>query len=258
MTSHQNHLAQSNGNKLIKLLIFLFFILSLAYAQEFPKPVGFVNDFANIISSKIQHKLDLILREIKKKTGIEIAVVTINSTKPLDINMYAVLLFEKWGIGEKEKDNGVLILVSKKDRKIRIEVGYGLEGILPDGLCGEIIRKNIIPFFKEKRFGEGLLSGVLRIRDIISKEYNVKFSKYPKEKPYTKSQRGGSIIGFLIPLILLTFFFGGRFGLFPILFFPSGGSFWGSRGFGGGSSFGGGVGGFGGGTSGGGGATGSW
>lgn len=233
------------------------------YAQEFPKPAGYVNDFAGVIGGTYQQRIEQLASEIERKTSAEISVVTVETVAPSDVEQYAVDLFEKWGIGKKGEDNGVLILLAMKEQQVRMEVGYGLEGCLPDGICGEIIREKMLPFFQQGKFGEGLLSASATIANIIAKEYGIEFSPSNVEvvRQYYAPVRArpsflGVIVKFLFFLFLVSIF-GWRILLFPLLF--GGFGYWGGgRGGFGGGSFGGGFGGFGGGLSGGGGATGSW
>jgi uncharacterized protein len=255
---------------LIWILIFipLFYYLSLpsmgssALAQTrptFPKPLGYVTDLAALLTPQSARHLERLITFINQKTTAEVAVVTLNSIEPYPIEDYAVRLFEDWGIGRKGKDNGVLLLVAAKERRVRIEVGYGLEGAITDGTAGEIIRRIITPAFKEGRYDQGLLAGTEAILRLVAKEYNVELPQGLSFKTQTRikpkgSSGLGSVLLFFISLFFLFILF--KTGLWPLLFFgfPFGGGGW-SRG---GGSFGGGFGGFGGGLSGGGGASGSW
>jgi len=163
---------------------------------------------------------------------------------------YAWKLFEKWGIGAKDKDTGVLLLVAPNERKIRIETGYGFEGAIPDGLAGEIIRKDILPYFKKGDMNKGVLRGAVVILSVMAKEMKVSLTgnyRIPE-----RAAAGPSIARVLFNLLFIFLIFGGRFFFFFLLFM-------GGRGYysGGGGGFGG-FGGFGGGLSGGGGASGSW
>ena len=113
--------------------IFLITLLMVAcdkssYAQ-YPKPVGFVNDFAGVMQNSNREQLENMLRQFRDKTGIEIVVVTVRDMGGLDENTYAVELFKEWGIGSKERNDGLLILVAEQERRLRIEVGYGLEHV---------------------------------------------------------------------------------------------------------------------------------
>lgn len=150
-------------------LIFIFLLFSIiGHAQNIPKPSSWVNDFANVIEQTYKEKLDSLIKELEQKTTTEIAVVTVASIAPYDEKEYARLLFDNWQPGKKGKDNGVLVLLAVKERRWRIETGYGVEGVLPDGLCGEIGRNYMVPYFKSAGYGEGLYQGVMQIAKVIS------------------------------------------------------------------------------------------
>ncbi|MFA5103794.1 MAG: TPM domain-containing protein [Candidatus Margulisiibacteriota bacterium] len=276
--------------------IFLYFaafilLTSAGFAADmkFPPPVGAVNDFAKVIGPVNISNIEKLASSLKAKNGSELAVVTVRTTAPLDAKTYAVELFKKWGIGEKGKDNGVLVLAAIEDRRIEIEVGYGLEGILTDGFCGKVIDEKILPSFKEKNYGQGLYDGTSVLADKVIKEYD----------PSVPVKKRNSNTGYLVLLVflifiaallisaklgekafrgalsalvgaLLGFVFAGVVGIFIGAIMGvvaskggfngrgfSGGGFYGG-GFGSGGSFGGGFGGFSGGGSGGGGAGRSW
>ena len=125
-------------NKTVLCALILILLSLNVVAQQFPQPKGYVNDFANVIPPSQEQQINRICLELKQKTGAQIADVTIQTLGDNYIEDYAVRLFEKWGIGEKGKDNGVLVLNAIRERKIRIEVGYGIEGIIPDGKAGRI------------------------------------------------------------------------------------------------------------------------
>ncbi|HHY38107.1 MAG TPA: TPM domain-containing protein, partial [Clostridia bacterium] len=105
-------------------------------APEFPQPTGFVNDYAGVLSPKDLADLNSLAEVIKGKTGAELAAAIVETTSPLEPKEYAVRLFEHWKIGEKGKDNGVLVLIALKERRVEVEVGYGLEGVLTDAVTG--------------------------------------------------------------------------------------------------------------------------
>ena len=233
--------------------------------EKLSRPQGYVSDFAGVISQQYKAKLERFISHVERKTTAEIAVVTIQSLDGEVIESYAVQLFEQWGFGKKGKDNGILLLVAPRERKMRIEVGYGLEGALPDGLAGEIRDRYLLPFFKQGNFEEGIWHGTVAIAAIIGKEYNVDVlsSEGLDEKVYHVRRRSpaASLLGNLLYLVLMILIFGGRFWFFPLLFgLPMRRGYWSGGGSyrGGGGGFGGGFGGFGGGFSGGGGASGSW
>ena len=144
--------------------------LALPAAAAMPEtPTGFVSDFAGVLGEPARSELNDLLDKTEKKTSAEIAVVTVPSLDGRDIDGYASDLFAKWHIGKEGKDNGVLLLVAPNERKVRIEVGYGLEPVLPDGLAGEIIREQIVPAFKRGDFEGGIRAGTERIAEIVSK-----------------------------------------------------------------------------------------
>jgi len=251
------------------LLFALLFTTAELHAQSIPDYRGFVNDFANVIDSDSEQQIEGAARKVKEATGAEIAVVTVESVEPFaDINEYSIKLAEKWKVGEEGKDNGIIFLMSMKERQVRIEVGYGLEGAIPDGRAGEILDETVLPHLKEGDFGTGFLAGTIEAAHEIADEYNVELGSL--EAPpapsggsgRSRGSEGRGIPGGLIFFILIFFFGGGRMFL-PLLFlsgitgrrhyrggFGSSG-FGGSGGFGGGGSFGG----FGGGGFGGGGAS---
>lgn len=237
---------------LLFIILFLNILLSLGFALS--KPSSYVTDEVNVISVDAKTYLEALISEVEKKTSAEIAVVVIRSLDGDTIENYAVNLFEQWGIGKKGKDNGVLLLIAMNDRRLRIEVGYGLEGAITDGRAGEIIRNVITPRFKNGGFSEGIVAGVISLTSDIAKYYNINLDELDPgntEKYVEKKSSKG--LADLIVVILFFLFFGFRIFFFPIFF---GGGFW--SGGGGSGGFGGGFGGFGGGMSGGGGSSGSW
>lgn len=244
--------------------ISLFFVLipCTLFAQEYPNYIGHVNDFANVISSEYNDKLTNLASELEQKTGAELAIATVKTISPQSIDMYGVGLFTKWGIGKKGKDNGVLIVMALEERKVFIAPGYGLEGILPDGVCGEIYRSILRPNFKEGEFGKGLFLASSEIANRIAKEQGVSITGSEQATGMGKDNNfPREIIGFFFFLFIVAFIIR-IFGIWGLLFLPRGrGGYWtggtsgGRGGFSGGS---GGFGGFGGGSCGGGGAGGGW
>jgi uncharacterized protein len=149
------------------------------------KPQGWVSDFAGILAEDTRAQISSLCDEVKKSTGAEIAVVTVSSLEGMSVEEYAVRLFKQWGIGEKEKDNGVLFLIAPNERKTRIEVGYGLEPVITDGRAGEIIRETVIPFFKTGDYNQGILQGSRRIAALITDKNFVPSVPIPKPEPRT-------------------------------------------------------------------------
>jgi uncharacterized protein len=157
------------NKKIVVLLSFLFilFFIPLVFSQEIPTLTPFVNDFANVIPQTYRSLIQSLSEGIESSTGAQIAVLTVNSTQPMSIEEYAVNTFEKNGIGQKGVDNGVLIVAAIQDRKWRIEVGYGLEGVINDAKAGNIGRTYMTTSFKEGKYGEGLYNTVKTIGDLI-------------------------------------------------------------------------------------------
>jgi uncharacterized protein len=138
-------------------------------AQTFPKAIDRVNDFANVIDPATEAEIDRQLHLLEQKTSSEIAVATVESLNGMSVEEYANKLFKQWGIGQAKQDNGVLVLVAPNEREMRIEVGYGLEGVLPDGLAGQVIRDDFTPRFRENDYSGGIRNGVNHLGDIVEK-----------------------------------------------------------------------------------------
>ncbi|MFA5068602.1 MAG: TPM domain-containing protein [Candidatus Omnitrophota bacterium] len=230
--------------------------------ESYPAPKGYVSDYAGILSQQAVRTADSIAKQVEELTRAQITVLIVNTTKPLEIEQYAAGLFEKWGIGQKGEDNGILLLFAMADRGIRIETGYGIEDIIPDAVASNVIHGVIIPQFRQGHYEKGVLAGLLAVSDLIAREYNVNLN-LDKDMSAIRQETAGRLtpLSALAYLLLFIFIFGMRSGLlFYFLLGPNGrrrGGYWyGSGGFGGG--FGSGFGGFGGGMSGGGGASGQW
>jgi uncharacterized protein len=154
---------------LVVLSMFIFSGLLLADVK-FPSPSGLVNDYAGVLSSSQKQEIEGITTALEKNTGAELAVVIVKTVAPLDSKLYAVKLFEKWGIGKKGVDNGVLLLLAMEERRVEIEVGYGLEGVLTDSICGKILDNFAVPNFKKGDVGEGMLQTAQALSKVIAKE----------------------------------------------------------------------------------------
>jgi uncharacterized protein len=237
-----------------------------------------VNDFAHVIDPASAGELDRRIRALQSASGDVVVVAAVTTYAPsADINEFAVKMFENGGkgIGQKGKDNGLLIVVAVEDRKVRIEVGYDLESIITDGFAGETIRTVITPEFRSGNYGRGLLAGATRIINRIAERRGVTLQNVPVERP--PARRSGGFPWFLIVIIIVMLIAGrsgrggrrrrgGYWGGGPWSGWNSGVGPFGGGGFGGGfGGFGGGggggggsFGGFGGGRSGGGGASGGW
>ena len=239
-----------------KFLIFIFvFVTVNIFALQVPKLKGRINDYANILSSREEAELEKMLLQTEKQTSAEFVLLTVRSLEGESIESFSMDVAEKWKIGKNNRDNGVIVLVSMKERKIRIEVGYGLESIITDLKSGYIIRNYLAPQFKKGNYFLGIKSSFDVITGIVSNEYDIspkELTEYQKKQK--KSKKESIPIGFII--FALFIIFGskrrGRGGLLPLLFLSSalGGSNRSSGGFGGFSG--------GGGSFGGGGASGGW
>jgi uncharacterized protein len=236
-----------------------------------PQPQGYVSDFAGILDAGTKARLTNVIRELKEKTGAEIAVVTVRTTKPETAFDYAMAIAEQWKPGTKGKDNGVVFLVATDDRELQILTGYGVEGPLPDGKVGEIRDRLVVPAFRAGDYARGIADATTTMASLIAADAGVKLTGVP---PPTRRRApsGGGGLGLLLLLILIIVVLsrmggggGGsgmrrrRGGFAGPIILGGGGGFGRGGGFGGGGFGGdGGFGGFGGGGFGGGGAGGKW
>jgi uncharacterized protein len=239
----------------------VFLAAQIIWSMNIPALKGRVNDYAGILNSTQKEQLETLLQDAESKTSSQVVLLTINSLEGESLEDFSIRVVENWKIGQKEFNNGVLVLLAMAEKKIRIEVGYGLESIITDMKSGYIIRELILPYFKKGDYYGGLNQGLTAVTGLISKDFEItpeQLAKYQKA-----SKQGG---GVHIPFSLIIFIIivivnlvksgsrGGRFG-------RGGGIFYGGGGFGGGGfTIGGGGGGFsgGGGSFGGGGSSGSW
>lgn len=265
-------------NKAVGLLIAMLLVLtgSPALAQEFPKLTGRVVDQANLLDPAQEAALTAKLEGLETRTNRQLVVATLNSLEGYEISDYGYRLGRQWalgqdGKGESEKDNGAILIVAPNERKMRIEVGYGLEPVLTDGLSSSIIRNDITPAFKAGDFPGGINAGVDRIVTQLELPPE-EAAKVAASAQRNDNQNEGFPIGAIIFLLFFIFFV-----VLPIIRSLNGGGkkhrrggyggpviIWGGNDWGGGSSsWGGGGGGFGGfsgggGSFGGGGASGGW
>ncbi|MEE9555298.1 MAG: TPM domain-containing protein [candidate division Zixibacteria bacterium] len=241
------------------LPVLLLIIMTSQVSANLPRPLGWVSDYAGIIDNNSANSLNKAIMSINASTGVEIAVVTRNSLGEFgSVEEMGLAYLEGWGVGRKEKDDGLIILVvfdkTTDYKRYRFEAGYGLEGDLPDGLLGQIAREELVPRFQQGDFGGGVLASVIRIGNILGADLNI-------ATPTSVKRKGRSIIPFVFFLILLLSASRrrrGSGGLFWLLLLGGLGGSGRGGGFGGGSFGGGGFGGFGGGGGGGGGASGGW
>lgn len=180
------------------IAVFLFVFSSQVFAYYFlEKPTGFVSDNAQMLTLQTRQNLESKISLFEASTTSEIAVVTINSLQGDTIENFAVKLFEDWKIGKSKQDNGVLFLISKDDRKMRIEVGYGLEGALPDAKASRILNQVVTPLFKEGKYDEGVSRAVDEIINSIKDEnYNI--------SAVSSSKKGMSFDFWMFVIIMLS------------------------------------------------------
>ena len=245
-----------------RLLLCLLGVLwtSSVFALDVPKLTGPVVDLAGVLSQSDQKKIAASLLQFQRQYGPQLQVLVVPKLEDETIESYSIKVVDEWKLGSEDKDDGVLLLVATQDRKVRIEVGQGLEGDLPDALAGRIIRAGIVPFFKQDQTGAGILVGL----SMIAESVGGKLENIPTPKMRKATRGGGSGLSFLLYL--------GFFLVGPMLFgrrrrggmatailggMLMGSAMGGGRGGMGGGGFGGGFGGGGGGFSGGG-ASGSW
>jgi uncharacterized protein len=261
------------------LLLLLLLCVPAAWAEQVKnlKPQGYVNDFAGVLSAQAKDKLTALCAEVDQKAKAQIAIVTVSSLEGEPIEQYSIDLATQWGVGPKQSARGVLILVAPNDRKYRVEVGYGLEPILPDGKVGGFGRE-AVPFLRQNDYSSAVLLITQRVASVIAEDQRVALDTLSGvAAPEPQADNSPFPLGGLVRI-----FFFAVFLLFPVLgfllrlFFGFGGSTrsrrgggmwmggpwygggsWGGGGYSGGGG-GGGFGGFGGGSFGGGGASGGW
>lgn len=176
-----------------------------ALALEVPQLQGRVNDYANLLSPATKGQLESVLKTLESTDSTQIVVLTIKSLQGDSLEDFSLRVVEKWQIGQKGHDNGALLLVAKDDRKIRIEVGYGLEGKLTDMTAGQIIRNVISPRFKQGNFDQGIIDGVGAIVATVRGQFSA------AEKQLKTSANGPDVGGLLTMLIFFFVFFGSMF-----------------------------------------------
>ena len=225
------------------------------------QPHGYVNDFAGVLPAAQHAALENYLADLERQTGIEIAVVAVPSLDGGEVDDFTNRLFQKWRVGKKGKDNGVMILAAIQDRKARIEVGYGLESVLPDAMAGRILREQMFPLFKQGRYADGLTAAVQEVARTVTDHTGGRLTGvYPTENnnsvrqgEYIPAVKVVMIAAFLIIFLVIGYLkqtpTGRRGGYSSRGYYSYGGGF---------SGGGGGFSDFGGGSSGGGGASGGW
>jgi uncharacterized protein len=247
------------------VVLLILLVASPALALQVPeRPAGYVVDLAGIVQDGVEMKLNGYLKELEQKTTAQVVVLTLASLEGGSLEDVSLMVAERWALGQRGKDNGLLILVALKERRYRFEVGYGLEGVLPDSLVGSIGREFIVPNFRKGDYQTGIAAAALASAGEIARQSGVEITGMPKVRygPGRYPKRGKpTVLGFILSIL---FFIGvvymfikhPRLMLLMLLMSGMGGrrGHWGGGGGFGGAGFGGG----GGGGFGGGGASGGW
>lgn len=249
------------------LLIAPLLLIATARAEKVTdlKATGYVNDFANVLSPETHSRLEALCTQIDQQAKAQIAVVTIHTTGDDTIDDFATRLEQQWKVGQKGTDRGLLFLIATDDHHYRFEVGYGLEGILPDGKVGGIGRQ-MVPYLRQGNYDAAITLGTQQVAQVIADDAKITLQDAPAAPGPAPTPRPVSIVRDILLALFAIFVF--------ISLLRSGTSGWagfllgtilgnvlgggGRGGFGGEGGGGGGFGGFGGGSSGGGGASGSW
>ena len=233
------------------ILLSLCFLISssIAVALDVPPLRGRVNDYANVLQSNQVQALEAQLAQLERDTGHQVAILTIPTLDGEDLEGFSIRVAESWKIGKKGFDNGAILVVAVKDRRLRLEVGYGLEGVMPDAIAKRVTADYIVPYFRQQDYGGGIVSGIAAVDKILRKE------PLP-ETARKKIQSRGDNISFPLMIAITLAVFGlmafaananrQRSGMWatrgrhrgPTIFGGPGG--WGGGGFSGGGGFGGG------------------
>ncbi len=202
-----------------KTIIISLIIINIAYAVSYPVLKGYVTDDANIISPEYESQISRLISEIEKETTAEIAIVTVPSLEGIAKETYATELFERAGIGKKDKDNGLLILIALQEREYRVEVGYGLEGLIPDSSKVTLGTRILEPNFKEGNFGKGIYEALLAIQKILQGQNEVlsQYSQRNYQQQVSSLKLWIFIIFFILIIIMSIFGRRRRYGFYPIL-----------------------------------------
>lgn len=245
------------------LLLFCFLLDVAVFAEIEPAPKTYVTDRAGIIDSATVQSLTGLLQELEQKAGARIVVLTVKTTDGQDIAQFAFERADQWKFGANRDSASVLLVVAAKDRKYRIEVGYDSEGVLPDGLVGQVGRDYFVPHFRAGKYGQGIHEAIAVLAQTVAQEKGVTLSSMPKLTMPSRRQSYLPCGSAVFPLLMLIMLVSGRRRSRGMLFWGllGGSMMGGGRSSGGGGFGGGGFGGFGGGGGGGfggGGAGGSW
>lgn len=193
-----------NLRRLLPLLALALVLAALpAQAKDWPRPQGFVGDYAQVIEPAYQQKINAASQQLWQKAQAAVVVATLPSLDNESIEDEAARLYRAWGIGKKGVDKGALILVAVKERRVRIEVGYGLEGALTDARAGQIRDKVLVPHLREERYGQGLFEGVSAIAQVAAEDAKVELTNLAPVKAPGRQDSGYGSWGGWGAIILL-------------------------------------------------------
>lgn len=251
--------------RLAVLVLFVWVGAATAAAPTFPPLTGRVVDDADILSPETEAKLTTELADLEAQTGRQLVVATLPDLQGYEIEDYGYQLLRTWGIGSKERNDGAILIVAPSERKVRIEVGYGLEPVLTDALSSLIINQRIIPAFKAGQLEQGVVDGTAAIAQQLSLPEDQAAAAVAEAQKQPAEGKGGISFGTIVVILVIFWLLKGVFGgrrrgslwWLPLIL-SSGGGGGGRGGWSGGGGFGGGGFSGGGGSGGGGGASGSW
>ena len=201
-------------NRVLIITLILSVLLSVSsMAIDLPEPTDefFVNDFADVIDDEVENELQSIGASLYKQTSAQVVVVTVDSLDGFDVDEYALELGREWGVGSEDSDNGVVLLMSVSDRQVTIQVGYGLEGCLPDGKTGRILDTYAIPYLRNDDFSTGLEDAYKAIVNVVCVEYGVELDNLNidnyNDEYYTFEMSSDEVIGMAILIFIVVSIF---------------------------------------------------
>jgi uncharacterized protein len=196
---------RTGWRRILGLLLCMAVLLPCAAAAlEVPALRGRVNDYGGMLSPETESRIETLLKELEEKDSTQVAVLTVPSLDGDSLEDFSIRVAERWKIGRKGFDNGAILVIARDDRKVRIEVGYGLEGRLTDLTAGRIIRDRIVPEFRAGRFDQGVLNGVVALTEVVRGEFQA-----PAQPPTGPAASGvEDLMPFVLVFIFLVFMLG--------------------------------------------------
>jgi len=185
-------------NKII-ILFSILLLLIIPTTLAIPQYTGYVNDYAGILGDW-KPQIEELITSIEKETTAEIAIVTIDRLEGRNLEEYTLEIAQTWGVGKEDTDNGLLLLISVKDKKYRFETGYGLEGTLPDARTGRIGRQVLTPYFQQGRYGQGVLEALKEIKGLVANDSSI-VSKYDEKQYPMQEYSGFFVMGYALILL---------------------------------------------------------